>query len=310
MSKQTFLVTGPTGATGSEVTRLLLEKGHPVRALVHREDSRSDALKKLGAEIVIGDLLEFDTVANALKGTDGAYFCYPIKPGLIQATAYFAQAAKEANVKIIVNMSQISSRRDSASHAAQDHWVAERIFDRSGVDTAHVRPTFFAEWLLYIAPIIGTGVMPQPLFPESRHAPVAAEDQAKVIANILVNPAKHAGKIYPLYGAEELNQYEIAEQVGKALGISVKYEQVDVPTFVSGIRNGGGSRAKDHKFETDEATAFLIQHLEAVTIDHKNGLFSGTNNIIETIGQSKPLGVVEFVRKNRDAFLQKQAHHV
>jgi uncharacterized protein YbjT (DUF2867 family) len=309
MSKQKFLVTGPTGATGREVTRLLIEKNHSVTALVHREDSRSEALKALGVEIVLGDMLDFDTVAEALKGTDGAYFCYPIKPGLIQATAYFAQAAKEAGLKIIVNMSQISSRRDSESHAAQDHWVAERIFDRSGVDTAHVRPTFFAEWLLYIAPIIGGGVLPQPLFPESRHAPVAAEDQAKVIANILVNPEGHAGKIYPLYGAEELNQKEIAEQVGKALGISIKYEQVDVPTFIGGVKKGG-SRAGDHKFEINEVTAFLMQHLEAVTIDHKNGLFAGTNDIIETIGKSKPLSVVEFVRKNKDAFLQRQVHRV
>jgi NAD(P)H dehydrogenase (quinone) len=309
MNKQKFLVTGPTGATGSEVTRLLIEKGHSVRALVHREDWRSDALKALGAEIIIGDLHDFETVAKVLKGTDGAYFCYPIKPGLIQATAYFAQAAKEADLQTIVNMSQISARRDSASHAAQDHWVAERIFDWSGIATTHVRPTFFAEWLLYIAPIIGSGILRQPLFPESRHAPIAAEDQAKVIANILDKPKGHAGKIYPLFGAEELNQYEITEQVGKALGISIKYEQVEVPMFVADIgRSGTRSTKISAEPKLDEGKAFLIQHLEAVTVDHKNGLFSGTNDIIETIGKTKPLGVVEFVRKNKDAFAQKQAH--
>lgn len=311
MNKQIFLVTGSTGATGSEVTRLLLEKGHAVKALVHREDSRSDALKALGAEIAVGDLLDFDSVATALKGIVGAYFVYPIKPGLIQATAYFAQAAKEAGVKTIVNMSQISSRRDSASHAAQDHWVAERVFDWSGVNTTHVRPTFFAEWLLYIAPIVGSGVVPQPLFPDSRHAPIAAEDQAKVIANILDNPEGHAGKIYPLFGAEELNQYQITERVGKALGISVKYEQVDVTTFVTSIRKGGLPLTKSGaETQIDESTAFLIQHLEAVTNDHKNGLFAGTNDIVETIGKTKPLGVEEFVRKNKAAFAQKQLHHV
>ncbi|MBI2811248.1 MAG: NmrA family NAD(P)-binding protein [Candidatus Melainabacteria bacterium] len=311
MNKQKFLITGSTGATGSEVARLLLDKGHAVRALVHSEDSRSDDLKVLGAEISVGDLLDFDTVAKALIGTDGAYFVYPIKPGLIQATAYFAQAAKEAGLKTIVNMSQISSRRDSDSHAAQDHWVAERVFDWSGINTSHVRPTFFAEWLLYIAPIVGSGVVPQPLFPDSRHAPIAAEDQAKVIANILDNPEGHAGKIYPLFGAEELNQYEITEQVGKALGISVKYEQVDVTTFVTNIRRGGIRSSKNTaEPEIDEATAFLIQHLEAVTKDHKNGLFAGTNDIVETIGKTKPLGVEEFVSKNKAAFAQKQAHLV
>jgi NAD(P)H dehydrogenase (quinone) len=37
-----------------------------------------------------------------------------------------------------------------------------------------------------------------------RHTPVAAEDQAGVIAGILENPAPHAGKIYPLSGPIEV----------------------------------------------------------------------------------------------------------
>ncbi|MDH8308045.1 hypothetical protein QIG59_27760, partial [Klebsiella pneumoniae] len=65
----------------------------------------------------------------------------------IDATSFFAVAAAEKGVKAIVNMSQISARRDANSHAAQEHWVAERIFDWSGTPTTHLRPTFFAEWL-------------------------------------------------------------------------------------------------------------------------------------------------------------------
>jgi methylmalonyl-CoA mutase cobalamin-binding subunit len=43
------------------------------------------------------------------------YFCYPISPGLVQATAQFAQAAKEASVEVIVNMSQKSARSEAKS---------------------------------------------------------------------------------------------------------------------------------------------------------------------------------------------------
>jgi hypothetical protein len=68
----------------------LAEKGHAVGALVHREDERSEALRGRGAEIVVGDLLEHDDAIRATAGTTAAYFCYPIRPGLIQATAYFA----------------------------------------------------------------------------------------------------------------------------------------------------------------------------------------------------------------------------
>lgn len=310
MNSRKFLVTGATGATGREITRLLVEKGHKVRVLVHKKDERSEALAKLGVEIAVGDLLNFNEVTEALSGIDGAYFVYPIQPGLIQATTYFAEAAKEAGVKTIVNMSQISSRRDSESHAAQDHWLAERVFDWSGLNVTHVRPTFFAEWLLYVAPVVGSGVMRMPLSPEARHAPVAAEDQAKVIANILDEPEVHAGKIYPLFGAKELNQNEIAEAVGRTLGRTIKYEQVPVSVFINDIIGSGVSRRSDvHKDaegkQTADANQFLLQHLEAVSLDHKNGLFAGNNDVMQTIGKTEPLDVEQYVRKNIQAFQPK-----
>src|SRR5260370_24291652 len=92
--------------------------------------------------------------ATVMLGVAGAYFCYPIRPGIIQATALFAQAAKEAGVKCVVNMSQISAREDAKSHAAQDHWLAERVFYWSGLTLVHLRPTYFAEGLLHLAPLL------------------------------------------------------------------------------------------------------------------------------------------------------------
>ena len=128
MAQTKFLVTGATGATGGDTIRQLLEKRHAVRALAHRPDERSEQLKKVGAEVVFGDFLDFDSVRAALSGVNRAYFCYPISPGLVQATAQFAQAAKEAGVEVIVNMSQISARGDSKSEAARQHWLSERVF--------------------------------------------------------------------------------------------------------------------------------------------------------------------------------------
>ena len=189
MSAEKFLVTGGTGRTGRHTVQHLLAKGHAVRALVHQEDERSEALRSTDAEVVVGDLLEHDAVIRSTAGTSAAYFCYPIRPGIIQATAYFADAARRAGLKAVVNMSQISARGDSKSHAARDHWIAERVFDWSGVPTVHLRPTFFSEWL--ILPwvhdvIVDEGVINLP-FGEGRHAPIAAEDQARLIATILAD---------------------------------------------------------------------------------------------------------------------------
>ena len=141
-----ILITAATGHTGNATAKLLLERGLSVRALVRKEDERSRELVRLGAEIVTGNLRDFDSLRPAMKDVSRAYFVFPIGPGLIESTAYFAQAAVDAGIEAIVNMSQISAREDAKSHVAQDHcspngcWIERasrrricaRPFSRSG----------------------------------------------------------------------------------------------------------------------------------------------------------------------------------
>jgi NAD(P)H dehydrogenase (quinone) len=243
----------------------------------------------LGAAVVLGDLRDFESVRSAVDGVRSAYFVFPIEPGILQGTAYFAQAAKEAGVEAVVNMSPITARRVARSHAPQNHWIGERVFDWSGVPVTHLRPTFFAEWVLYWAAFIKAGFLPLP-FGTGRHAPIAAEDQARVIANILVAPAEHQGKTYPLFGAKEVSFPEMAEEVGRVLGKPVDYRYTDV-----------SSLAKLAKENGKELPEFFWQHLSEIAIDHQNGVFSGTNNLVEAIGGRAPITLAEFVLKHRDA---------
>src|SRR6478672_2054357 len=210
MSQRTFLVTGATGDTGGATAEQMLARGHPVRALAHRQDDRAKRLQGLGAEVVFGDFLNLDDVRAALRGVAGAYFCYPIRPGIIQATAIFAQAAKEAGVECVVNMSQISAREDAKSLAAQDHWIAERVFDWSGLTVVHLRPTYFAEWLLYLAPMIRAGLLHVP-FGTGRHAPIAAEGQGCRYLGNLENPHPDRRQVLPVVRPGEVHLQEIAK---------------------------------------------------------------------------------------------------
>ena len=132
-----LLVTGAAGKTGGYATKLLLERGHRVLAFVHSFDDRAAKLRDGGAEVIVGDLHDIDTVREAVDGVRAAYFVYPISPGLLEATANFAQAAAEAGVTAVVNMSQISARRGAASDAARIHWLGERILDWSSVAATH-----------------------------------------------------------------------------------------------------------------------------------------------------------------------------
>jgi NAD(P)H dehydrogenase (quinone) len=309
MTQAKFLITGATGDTGGYTVRQLLEKNHPVRVLAHRPDERSEQMRKLGAEVVFGDLLDFDSVRAAMRGLQRAYFCYPISPGLVQATAQFAEAAKEAGVEVIVNMSQISARGDSKSNAARQHWLSERVFDWSGVPAVHLRPTFFAEWLLYLAPMIRQGKILAPFTTIGRHAPVAAEDQARVIAAILESPAAHLGKTYPLFGPVELTYPEIAAIVSRVIGREVTYQQVPIERYAEIFTPKRPTHFTATSIYSDpgastggSAKTFLMQHLGEVAIDHSNGLFAGTNNYIAEIGGHQPMTVEEFVSRNREAF--------
>ena len=126
-----ILVSGATGRTGGAAIDELLKMGHKVRAYVRSNDDRAEALRSWGVEIAVGDFTDIDQIRSAMEGIKSAYFLHPITPGILGAAAYFAQAAKEAGVTSIVNMSQISARRESTSHAAQDHWISERVFDWS-----------------------------------------------------------------------------------------------------------------------------------------------------------------------------------
>lgn len=312
MTQATFLITGATGATGGAAAAQLLDRKRRVRVLAHREDDRSKRLEELGAEVVYGDLLDFDAMRAALNGVQRAYFCYPIRPGIVQATAQFAQAAKEAGVEFIVNMSQKSAREDAKSDAARQHWLAERVFDWSGVPTTHIRPTYFAEWLLYLAPMIRQGQMMAPFGTTGRHAPVAAEDQARVIVAILEDPAPHKGKIYPLFGAVELTHPEIAATIGRVLKKDVKYQQVSIEEFAA-LYGGRPNQPAENPAvasrysEPDMVTgrvenSYLMAHLREVAIDHHNGIFAGTNDAISKIGGRAPMTLEEFVEKHRAAF--------
>ncbi|HZC11178.1 MAG TPA: NmrA family NAD(P)-binding protein [Mycobacterium sp.] len=284
-----FLITGATGKTGAHTVRLLREQGLSVRALVHTLDDRAERLAEQGAEIVQGDLQDFPDVSAAMAGVTSAYFVYPIGTGLIEATANFAQAASEAGVQAIVNMSQISARREAKSNAARQHWIAERLLDRTALITTHLRPTFFMEWLNFSWVRAGNeGIYRLPLA-DVRHAPIAAVDQAKVIAAILQNPEPHDRQVYPLFGAEELDWYGIAAKVSDTLNIPVRYEPIEIPTFAAGLAAAGGS-------------AHLVQHLSHVTQDYRDGVFSGINNLIEVIGGSKPMTVEEHVAATRATF--------
>lgn len=282
------LISGAAGDTGRAAVRSSIDLGLDVRAMVHKPDARSEALEKLGAEVVVGDLQEIDTVRAAMEGADAAYFVWPVAPGLLRATVNFAQAAKEAGVGTIVNLSQRSADRHSKSESCRDTFIAEQVFDWSGVPVIHLRPTYFLEWLLYPwqLPYLRQGVLRMPVG-KGRHSPIAADDQGRAIAALLKDPANHVGQTIPLSGPVEMDHEQMASELSEALGRKIIFQDLPVDEYCASLAAMG-------------VPAYIVQHFSGAMEEYQRGAMSGADDNVELLTGRRSMTVGEFARAHAD----------
>jgi uncharacterized protein YbjT (DUF2867 family) len=287
MSKK-VLITGATGDTGRAAVREALALGLDVRAMVRRHDDRSAALAALGAEVVLGDLQEVNSLRDAMQGVQSAYFVYPPAPGLLSATVNFAQAARETGVKTVINLSQRSADRESASDSCRDTYISEEVFNWSGVPVVHLRPTYFLEWLLYPwqLPYLQQGVLRMPVG-KGRHSPIAADDQGRAIAALLKSADGYIGKIVPLSGPVEMDHEQMAAELTEALGRKIVFEDLPVEEYAESITAMG-------------VPAYIVQHLSGAMVDYQHGHMAGADNNVELITGRRSMTVGEFARLHAD----------
>src|SRR5882724_7304001 len=150
-----ILVTGAAGRIGSvgrTVTELLLDRGFGVRAHVRVDDERATRLRALGADVVVGDLLDIMAVHRAIEGCERVCFGMSVSPTYLEAAANVAVVAKHHGVKAFINLSQMTVNEmdilnTTASPQQKQHWLAEQILSWSGLPVVEVRPTAFMEGL-------------------------------------------------------------------------------------------------------------------------------------------------------------------
>lgn len=240
MIKPRILVTGATGKTGTVVVSELLKAGYPVRALVHREDGRSAALRALGAEIAVADMSDVERVADALKDVQRAYFCPPFDPYMIQGAVAFAVAAREARLEHIVGLTQWLASPSHPSLMTRQLWLVDRLFSMTpGVSHTIVRPGIFADaYLATIGSAVHLGIFSW-MSGNSRNAPPSNEDIARVAVAALMDPARHAGKSYRPTGPQLLSAEDMAKAIGRAVGRAVRFVPTPTWLFMKGARMSG-----------------------------------------------------------------------
>ena len=292
MSKPLILVTAATGKTGSAVVEQLLERGYLVRAMARRHDSRSERLEQLGAEVVLGDFLDLDSMGRAMQGVERLYFCYPPQGAhLVDATAIAAIAARDAGVQAVVNMSQITARPDAPSALSRQHWQSEHVLDWADIGAVHVRPTFFAEnlYMFGAQTIAAEGKLYLP-YGDEQHAPVTATDIARVIVEILADPTAHTGARYVLTGPRNMTIAEMAGVLSDELGRPVEYVNLPIDVWGDVLRG------------VPDMSESLVKHLQAVAQDHQNGVFNAVTDAVERIGGRPAQSLAEYIRDNLALF--------
>src|ERR1700681_150386 len=294
-----ILVTGAAGAvggTGRKLTEFLLARGHKVRALVRREDERAEALRRLGAEVVAGDLTDLASMHRAIEGCGRIYFGMSTSAAYLEATVNTAAVARHHGVEAFVNMSQmtvsqmsITQTTDSPQHKL--HWLSEQALSWSGLPVVTVRPTVFLEGFFLQLAAAGVRATDELALPMGggKTSPISAVDVARAVAVILDDPVPHIGQIYDLTGPESAGLNHYACVFSEAPGRPIRYRDVPLPAWSEGLRRAG---FPEH----------VVNHLSAMTELNRQGRDDRmTDDMFRLTGEA-PTNMRDFVKLHAAEF--------
>jgi uncharacterized protein YbjT (DUF2867 family) len=302
MSKSpTYLVTGAGGGVAGispQVVTRLRDRDETVRAMVHHDDARADALRAQGADVVVGDLTNPADVFAAMSGVTRMFFNMSVSPDYLQATALACAMAKELdNLEVLVNMSQMTVSQMTVTSTEESkqqrlHWLAEHVINWSGIPAVHIRPTVLLENPLFATlaarSIRETGQLSLP-FGTGRTSPIASSDVAEVVTTVLCAPRDHLGAVYELTGPATLDIDELAAQYAQALGRPVSAARPPYEEWLQVLNEMG-------------LPPHLQQHIATMARLHHEDRYNRSTHDFERITGHPPQSVLQYLEQHRDLF--------
>jgi len=290
---------GRVGGVGGTVVRMLRQRNLPVRALVHREDERAEALRATGAEVVVGDLTRAGDVARALAGCRRMYFGMSVSAPYLEATVTAAAVARErGDLELFVNISQMTVSQMSLTETTdspqqRQHWLAEQVLNWSGLPVVQLRATVFLQnffFLDWAAESIARDATIRLPFGSGRTSPVDALDVAEVAAAILASPAGHAGKVYELTGPRSQDMHSVAAEYSEALGRTITYVDVSFEEW------------RDRELRSRNLPDHVFEHLLTMARLHAANRYDRLTHDVEAITGRPAASVRDFVARNAGLF--------
>jgi uncharacterized protein YbjT (DUF2867 family) len=257
---------------------------------------KARALRDMGAEVVVGNLLDLDAMHKEIASCETMDSGMSVSDAYLAATVNAAAVAKHHGVKAFINMSQMtlaqmSITETTASPQHKRHWLAEQALSWSGLPVVHVRPTVLLEgfFLMFTADSVrGSHQIRRP-FGEGKTSPFAVEDVARVLAARLANPQPHLSKIDHLTGPQSENMHFYAQEYSKALSRTITFQDMQVELWRDGLLERG-------------LPVHPVNHLATMADLHRAGRYDRMSDDVLMLTGQGPLRVQEIVRKHAATF--------
>ena len=223
-----ILITGATGYIGRHLVARMVAQGERPRCLVRNPRRASTVLPSYKVELTKGDTITPTSLTAAMQGIDtvvhAAFITADHKQSAgnhyeetnVQGTRNVIQAAKEAGVKRIIEISGLGTRPDKPGTYMEGRYQAEKMLKESGLDWTIIQPSVLfgkdAPFIKGLAdlirsapvvPLIGGGKM---LF-----QPIYVEDVVTVILNVLEEPERSKNKTYTIGGPAYLSFTQVID---------------------------------------------------------------------------------------------------
>lgn len=223
-----ILVIGGTGTVGSQVVRELLTRKAAVKVLT-RSEVKAKTLPT-GAEGVIGDLLDPNTVRSVFKGVDGVFMLVAVSTTETHEGLMAVNGMRMAGVKRIAYMSV--HNLEQALHLPHfgSKLPIETVLKTSGIPCTILRPNnFFQNDYMFKETMIKHGVYPQPIG-DVGLSRVDVRDIAEAAAIALTAPG-HEGHTYNIVGPDVLTAESTAEVWSRVLGKTISFGGNDLDVW-------------------------------------------------------------------------------
>ncbi|MBO9596922.1 MAG: NmrA/HSCARG family protein [Cohnella sp.] len=205
---KTIVVLGATGQQGSAVTSHLLSDGWNVRAFTRDPSSdKAQALAQAGAQLVVGDMGDRESLDAAMKGAYGVFSVQPPMwdPGdaataeEIRLGKNAADAAKDAGIRHFVYSSNSGADRQ-ARFRYFAKWEIEQYIRTLGLQATVVRPSGFMESYASTFYGVQNGTLTEATSPDVPVKCIAVDDIGAFVALAFNQPDKFLGETIEIAG--------------------------------------------------------------------------------------------------------------